>query len=193
MKKIILGLALLLAAAMGWARPPQNADQNVPLGTLARKLQAKRTEAAKQDVKVFTNDNLPARPPAEGLTAASGISSSPSRTEPTPVVNSSQAAKPASGAPHGESYFREAKAKITARLEFHRRELAVLQQKLAQNDMQYYADPNKTLQQEYTRSDINKKTEEIKEKEQAIADDEKALADLQDQLRREGGDASWLR
>jgi hypothetical protein len=69
----------------------------------------------------------------------------------------------------------------------------VLQQKSAQNDMQYYPDPNKTLRQEFTRSDINKLNDQAEKKKQEIAADEKALDDLRDQLRREGGDPGWLR
>ena len=69
----------------------------------------------------------------------------------------------------------------------------MLQQKLGQNQTQYYPDPNKTLQQEYSREDINKLTADIDAKKQQIADDEKAIEDLHDQLRHEGGDPSWLR
>ena len=79
------------------------------------------------------------------------------------------------------------------RKQLHERELAVLQQKLSQNQVQFYPDPNKSLLQEYTRSDINKLQQDIDKKKWEIAGDDKALADLEDQLRREGGEPGWLR
>ena len=69
----------------------------------------------------------------------------------------------------------------------------MLQQKLGQNQMQYYPDPNKSLLQQYSRDDINKLTADIDAKKQQVADDEKAIEDLHDQLRHEGGDPGWLR
>jgi hypothetical protein len=69
----------------------------------------------------------------------------------------------------------------------------VLQQKLGQNQVQYYNDPNKSLQQQYSRDDINKLTTDIDAKKQQVADDNKAIDDLRDQLRHEGGDPGWLR
>ena len=194
MKQCVLVSALMLASAMAWAHPPQSTDDRTPsLGTLARQLRADRADAAKKAVKVFTNDSLPPRPPGEGLTAAAGISSSPAEPAQVQPGDSSAAKRPSDREDHGEKYYREEKAKINAAMEIHQRELAVLQQKSSQNDMQYYPDPNKTLQQELSRSDINKLNDQIEKKKQQIAAGEKALDDLRDQLRREGGDPGWLR
>jgi parvulin-like peptidyl-prolyl isomerase len=82
---------------------------------------------------------------------------------------------------------------LQGNLDTHKRELDVLQQKLSQNQVQYYPDPNKTLQQLYSREDINKLTADIDAKKRQISDDEKAIEDLRDQLRRDGGDPAWLR
>ena len=193
MKQGVWVSALMLASAIAWGQPPQSADNRTPsLGAVARQLRADRAETGKKQVKVFTNDNLPPPPAGQGLTAASGISPAPS---PTPQVQpeSGAATKRAAGEVHNEEYYREEKAKIGATMEIHRRELAVLQQKSSQGDMQYYPDPNKTLQQEYSRSDINKLNDQTEKKKQQIAADERALDDLRDQLRREGGDPGWLR
>ena len=194
MKRCVLMSALMLASVMAWAHPPQSTDdQTSSLGTLARQLRAQRADAARKPAKVFTNDNLPSRPPDEGLTAAAGISSSPVQPARVQPGDSSSAKRAPDGEAHGEKYYREEKAKIDAALEIHNRELTVLQQKASQTGMQYYSDPNKTLQQEFTRSDINKLNDQIERKKQQIAADGKALDDLRDQLRREGGDPGWLR
>ena len=97
------------------------------------------------------------------------------------------------GEVHDEAYYRKAKQEIMDRKQLHERELEVLQQKLGQNNMQYYPDPNKALLQQYTRADINKLQEDIDKKKAEIAADDKALADLEEQLRREGGEPGWLR
>ncbi len=94
---------------------------------------------------------------------------------------------------HGEKYFRTRSSDLRAQLELHQRQLKVLSQKLDQNEMQFYSDPNKMLQQQYSRSDVNKLTQEIQQKREEIAADEEAIEDLRTQLRREGGDPGWLR
>lgn len=82
---------------------------------------------------------------------------------------------------------------LKAKLETHQRELGVLQQKLGQNKMQYYNDPNKSLQQQYSRQDIDKLKSEIDAKQLDVDADNKAIDDLHDKLRHEGGDPGWLR
>ena len=192
MKRCVLVSALMLFSAIAWAHPPQITDDGTSsLGTLARRLRAQRADEARKPAKVFTNDNLPR---SEGLTVASEVSPTPTPTHAGQVQpTGSSTAKRAAGEVHDEKYYREERTKIDAAMEIHRRELAVLQQKSAQNDMQNYPDPNKTLRQEFTRSDINKLNDQTERKKQEIAADEKALDDLRDQLHREGGDPGWLR
>jgi len=72
------------------------------------------------------------------------------------------------GAKRDEHYYRQTMTELQDRLDLRRRELEVLQQKLS-------------LQQQ-----VEAKTKEVKA-------DEQAIADLQAQLRRDGGDAHWLR
>jgi predicted RNase H-like nuclease (RuvC/YqgF family) len=111
-------------------------------------------------------------------------------------MSSADSAPEGSGGPaqaHDEKYFRSRLSKLQDQLDTHKRELEVLQEKLGQNQMQYYPDPNKALHQQYSRDDINKLTADTDAKKQQVADDEKAIEDLRDQLRHEGGDPSWLR
>jgi SMC interacting uncharacterized protein involved in chromosome segregation len=82
---------------------------------------------------------------------------------------------------------------LQGQLDTHKRELDVLQQKVGQNNMQYYPNPQDSLMQQYTRDDINKLNSDIAAKKKQIDDDQKAIDDLHDQLRQEGGDPAWLR
>jgi len=191
---MIVGMIALLVPGVGQLLAQSQADpaQDVSLGDLARELRSKREKAPQKPAKVFTNDNLPARPAAGGLTVAAQMSPAPSE-QPGAEAPSAPPSGSAPSDTHDEAYYQQRTAELRSRLQLHQRELAVLEQKLAQNRMQYYPDPQKTLMQEYTRSDINKLMADIEKKKQQIKADEQAFEDLRDQLRREGGPAGWLR
>lgn len=189
-------LTLLVLGAGPWLARAQ--AQETSLGNLARQLKAQRAKATPKPVKVYSNDNLPKRPPGEGMTMAGSMSQEVSALPP------GEAGPPAAGAggegssnapsgAHDEKYFRTRMAELRDRLETHQRQLTVMQQKQSQGQTQYYADPNKTLQQEFSRSDVSKAVDEVSKMQQQIADDQKAMDDLRDQLRREGGEPGWLR
>jgi len=179
-KLVFAGLLACLSPGVGISQQ-KSASANVPLGDVARELKAQKPKEAKPG-KVFTNDNLP----SSGVGTGFGANLADKKT-------TVEAAAGDDSGSHGEEYFRSKLSHLESQLETHNRELNVLQQKLGLNQTQYYPDPNKTLQQEYTRGDINKYTDEINQKKQQIADDEKSIEDLHDQLRREGGDPAWLR
>ncbi len=210
MKPSSVLMALLLAvvgAGASLAQTPPPASTGPSLGDMARQLKEQRTKAFVKPQTVFTNDNLPKRPPGEGLTAATGISTTPATTENTPTAGAGgtltlktetkvQASASGNDEVRNEKYYRRKMKDLQTRLSLHQRELSVLEQKLSQNQMQYYSDPQKTLIQESTpafHSDVNKRRSDVENKKQQIADDQKAVDDLQDQLRRDGGNPGWLR
>jgi chromosome segregation ATPase len=176
---VLASLFVCLLPGVGLSQQTQqkSGTTDTSLGDIARQQKALKAKEAKP-TKVFTNDNMPSA-------AGTGF-------EVNPKVDDVASADKGSGK-HDEAYFRAQLSHLQGQLQTHQRELDVLQQKLGQNQTQYYSDPNKTLQQEYSRSDINKKTDEINAKKQQIADDQKAIDDLHDQLRHEGGDPAWLR
>ncbi len=187
----LLSVFLALGVSVGHAQQSTTAPS---LGDLARKLRAQHAQE-KEKPKVFTNDNLPARPAEQPLSVAAGMSEKTEASKPGEKPAAESASKPEEEEPqvHNEKYYRAQMSKLQSRLSLHRRELEVLQQKLGQNEMQYYPDPQKTLDQQYTRGDINKLQQDIDKKKQQVADDEQAIEDLREQLRREGGDPGWLR
>ena len=157
----VLTLALVLGLGTGIA-PAQNSTSSVPLGDLARQLKAQRAKPEGKS-KVFTNDDLAALPPSGEQSAASPAKSSSttakeakSGEKPAKETSGNEAGKESAKAPtaetgeqtHGEKYYRERMSKLQDRLEIDQRELSVLEQKLGQNQMQYYPDPNKGLLQE---------------------------------------------
>jgi len=171
-------LLSVLAAAASLVEARAQNSQTESLADLARKVREEKAKSGTKPVKVYTNDNIPKN-------VVIGVA-------PMPVVEAATHQANA-GEVHDEAYYRKAKQEIMDRKQLHERELDVLQQKLGQNNMQYYPDPNKALLQQYTRSDINKLQEDIDKKKAEIAADDQALADLEEQLRREGGEPGWLR
>lgn len=86
MKRPFILIILALAVAAPWClAAPQS------LGEFARQQREQREKSGVKPVKVFTNDNLPARPPREGPTAASGMATTP------PESTTTAEAKPATG------------------------------------------------------------------------------------------------
>ena len=197
MKKAAFLTALMfssLVAAVCYAAPQQSTTPS--LAELARQLRAQREKASTKPAKVYTNEDMPkttslsdgsaSSESAEGGTTSTAEGSGAASTED----------KTKSGV-HDEKYYHERMAELQAQKEMHQRELSVLEQKLSENQTQYYSDPNKTLQQESNpgtfRSDINKKADEIEKKKKQIEADDKAIEDLQQQCQREGCPPGWLR
>jgi len=175
---IALFLAGLLVTSLGWAQSSNQNQSGQSLADIARKLKAQQGQSPVAG-KTFTNDDVAAARAASGMTMDTG--SSGSNTETTD----------ASGA-HGEKYFRSEYSKLLGQKEMDERQLDVLQKQMNKNNVQYYNDPNVALQQQYSREDIQKNQDEIDKKKQEIAGVDQAISDLQDELRREGGNPSWL-
>ena len=183
-EKFIFALILVCLAPGAGVSQQNTGTSDTSLGDIARQLKAQKPKVPKP-AYVFTNDNLsPASP-------ASTIAGTPPDKKPTDETSPPDKKK--TGAAHDETYYRAKLSELKDNLDTHTRQLEVLQQKLGQNQTQYYPDPNKTLQQEYSRKDINTLDKDIEAKKQQIADDQTAIDDLNDQLRHEGGDPAWLR
>src|SRR5215469_177484 len=202
--------ALLLTCAAVWSRqdPQQNQSQHqsqpaqqesssqggkpVPrpdsLAAAARQAREQKKEAPK-NAKVFTNDNIP---------TTGGISSVGEEEEPktgekpgqTSTVANPGGAKPNSPA-SDEAAWRSRFAKLRHKLEQDQADLDVMQRELGVLSTQYYSDPNKELQQQLTREDINKKTANIEAKKKDVEADQRAISDAEDELRKAGGDPGW--
>ena len=186
-----LVIATLGLSSAALCRPQSN---EVPsLGTVARKLKAERARQKRQPVKVYTNDSLrrmPAPQTEPSKTAGPGKACEPSKAEAATAPSAKHPKE------YGEKYFRSKADKIRSRMRLHQGQLAVLEQKLSLSSTEYYANPQKTLQQESTptfHGDVNKLRAQIDATKQQIDDDQKAMDDLRDELRRKGGDPGWIR
>jgi len=179
------------------------ADQPQPetLGEAARKAREQRKESAKP-ARVFDNDNMPSQGVISTVgTATEGAAGEGTGTAPKGAAAKGSAAKGSAppskaagaGTPVDENGWRERFGRLRDTLARDEQELEVMQRELSVLDVVNYPDPQKALQQETTRSDINKKTADIEKKKKKIEADRQAIADAEDELRKSGGDIGWSR
>jgi hypothetical protein len=149
-----------------------------PLAEAARKARAAQKNAPKA-TKVFTNDNIP---------TAGGVSDVGSAAD---TSSDSATAASAKAPANDEATWRARFATLRHKLEQDQAELDIMQRELGVLNVQYYSDPNKAMQQELSRADIDKKTAAIDAKKKQVAEDQQAISDAEDALRRAGGDPGW--
>lgn len=182
----LLGLLLIFPAALAAQQTPQKNQELLEAARKAR--EAKKT--APRAKYVFTNDNIP----------KSGGLSEVSSTVPAPPPAKAAAGKAAEEETKSEEDRRKEEAdwrkkfsETRAKLASAEKELDVLQRETNLNRLQYYSDPNVTLREEYTRSNINKGKAAIDAKKIEIEQLKKALETLEDDLRRAGLPPAWAR
>src|SRR5271154_3958228 len=168
--------------------PAPHEDALVAAARKAR--EQKKDQAGAKPARVFNNDNIP---PAGGVSAVG--QNSPAADGTDAGAGAAGGPAPAASAPPGsdEKTWRRRFADLRKKLEQDQTELDVMQRELGVLDVQYYNDPVKSMQQGYSRSDINEKTDKIEAKKQSIAADQQAIADAEDELQKAGGDPGWAR
>jgi|GEM_PF-713416 len=171
--------------------PPPKEDALVAAARKAR--EQKKDQAGAKPPRVFNNDNIPT---AGGVSAVGQTLAAADGTDALAgAAGAARTPAPATGASAGadEKSWRKRFADLRKKLEQDQTELDVMQRELGVLDVQYYNDPVKGMQQGYSRSDINEKTDKIESKKQAIAADQQAIADAEDELQKAGGDPGWAR
>jgi hypothetical protein len=155
---------------------------------------AKRSREAKQRAtkphKIYTDDDVSRPKPAPPTTDAT--STAPTTAAPvgdTPANTAAPADQDAKNEAAWRKSFKDQRDKI-ARAE---KELDILQRETQKAQIQYYPDPQKAMNEQYTRKDLNEKEAKIEAKRQEIAQLKQGLSDLEDALRKSGGDPGWGR
>jgi hypothetical protein len=187
-----LPLAALSSGLLFFALPalPQGAAQQTgdPVADAARQSREAKKNAPKPH-KVYTDDDVSRPKPAPPATPAPGTPGAlPPGTAPagTAAPAADQDAKTEAA---WRQRFKNQRDKI-ARAE---KELDILQREEEKTQIQYYPDPQKAMNEQYTRKDINEKRDKIEAKRQEIARLKQGLSDLEDDLRKAGGDSGWSR
>jgi hypothetical protein len=163
------------------------------LAAAARKAREQKKDQSQAAARVFDNDTIP----KQGGVSAVGVSADEASTDANgaPASGAHDGAAAAGGPPgsNDEKGWRELFAKLQKRLQQDQDKVDVDQRELGVLDVQYYNDPNKAMEQNLTRSDINEKTAKIDAAKQQVEADKQAIADAEEQLRKSGGDIGWAR
>lgn len=182
--------ALLGAAAFTASAQQAPATTGDPVADAARKARAEQKTAPKPK-KVFTNDDIPASaPPAP---PAATDATKPTDGKPQADDPSGKKALDPEDDPKQEAYWHKRSRTLHTKLSAAEQELDVLQRELSKDEVQYYPDPQKALQQQYNRSDINEKHAKVDAKKAEVETLKQQVADLEDDVRKAGGDPGWVR
>jgi hypothetical protein len=95
------------------------------------------------------------------------------------------------GAAKDEAYWRGKFAEAYKKLADDSKELDITQREHNLNQEQYYANPMATLQQEYSRKDLNDQKSKIDDLTARVAQDKTNISNLEDELRQSGGEPGW--
>jgi hypothetical protein len=165
--------------------PPQSGD---PVADAARKAREQQ-KAAPKPKKVYTDDDVKPATPASDAAAPAGAGGAQAAPGNGPDTAPSGGSKGDDSEKAWRKRFQDLRDKIAAA----EKELDILQREDDKAQLQYYNDPQKAMQEQYSRKDINDKNAKIERKKQEIADLHKQHDDLEDELRKSGGDPGWAR
>src|ERR1700694_3244576 len=186
-----LSCAMLFSSLILVARQQDSSQQTGdPIADAARRAREAKQKAPKTR-KVYTDDDVSKPKPAPG--AVTGDSST--TQEPTAPAAGTSANTPAPADQDAKTEaawrkrFKEQRENI-ARAE---KELDILQRETQKAEIQYYPDPQKAMNEQYTRKEINDKDAKIEAKRKEIAQLKQGLSDLEDALRKAGGNPGWAR
>jgi hypothetical protein len=218
MRKTLIGLAvvpvLLLPAAVRAQQQnpaPQTPAQNSApanstanggsmgssVADAARKAKEQKADgqAPAKSPRVFDNDNIPTTGGISAVGSAHNGASDDSAKASDGADNGGDASAKPGAALSGkdEKGWRELFKNLQHRLDQDQEEADLDQRELGVDNVQFYTDPVKGMQQGLTRSDINDKTAKIEATKKKIEADKQAISDAEEQLRAAGGDPGWAR
>jgi len=181
------------AAALAQQDQTQSATGD-PVADAARKARQEKKSAPKPK-KVFTDDDVARKPAVAEAPASSNPTTNPSGETPasTAQAGSQDDSSAKKEDPNSEAQWRKRFAAQRKKIAIAEEELNVLQREAEKADVQYYPDPQKALNEQLTRNEINEKNDKIAAKKKEIADLKQQLSDMEDEVRRTGGDLGWTR
>jgi len=186
----IAGFLAAFVITCGSAMAQQSQSQSGtgdPVADAARKAREEKKNAAKPK-HILTDDDIAPKPAAPRATSTTGS---------TTAQNSAAAAGDDAGkkeeAPNSEASWRKKFAAQRKKIADAQLEYEVLQREIDKADLQYYSDPTKAMNEQYSRAEINAKTDKADAKKKEIAALQQQLSDMEDDLRKSGGDPGWAR
>ena len=171
----------VLFGLVAFSTPAQ--DQGADDVAAAARKAREQQKAAPKPKKVLTNDDMPSVPADSKSGDAAAAKTDDQKTAP--------GEKPAD--PNSEAAWRKRFQQIHDRISNAQQELDVLEREVNKDQVQYYNDPQKAMQQQHDRSDVNDHLAKIDAKKKEIDSLNQQLGEMEDQLRKSGGDPGWAR
>ena len=187
--KAVMFVAALCVGAMGAGAQQAQQSTGDPVADAARKARADKKEAPKPK-KVYTDDDVSKMPP---VTTATATDTGAAETPKPADAGKAGGAGESGGAQSEEASWRKKFKDLHEKIAQAEKDLDVLQRESEKSQVQYYADPQKALNEQYSRKDINDKNAKIEAKKQEIAQLKQSQDDMEDALRKAGGDPGWAR
>ena len=185
----IAGFLAALVITCGPAMAQQSQSQSGtgdPVADAARKAREEKKNAAKPK-HVLTDDDV-APKPADHAVSTIGSAAAQNSTD----TAGGDAGKKEEG-PNAEAAWRKKFAAQRKKIADAQLEYDVLNREISKADVQYYSDPTKAMNEQYSRAEIKDKTDKAEAKKKEIATLMQQLSDLEDDLRKAGGDPGWAR
>lgn len=204
MKITLLTAGLYLAGLPVYGQQGDASQQTGdPVADAARKAREAKKNAAKPK-RVFTDDDVkpaapdkPTAPSGAQPTAAGGAEGAAGTAAATTTQKSGDATKTDATAekedPNGEKAWRRRFNEQRDKIAKAERELDVLQRELEKAQTQYYSDPQKAMNEQSSRGEINDKTAKIDAKKKELEQLRQQLDDMESDLRKSGGNPGWAR
>jgi len=202
------GFALLALLVCMPARAQQQSSQQSGSGDAvadaARKAQQQKKDAPKPK-KVYTDDDISTKKsdisvvgqaPAPAPTDATGATTQGAADQaktPNAAAGQVASADKEKEDPNSEAAWRKRFGALRDKIATAEQELDVLQREENKAGVQYYSDPTKAMNEQFSRDEINKKNAKIDAKKQQIAALRQQWDSLEDQLRKAHGDPGWAR
>lgn len=199
-KAIWMGAAFLAmsapfgALAQQQAPPPPPPPQQESLADAARKArEEKEKKSQTKPAKVFTNENIPYDVHINVVGNTPASLTAPGDTKPGTQPAKTDASAQAAPEKKDEAYWRKRFADERKKLDMATKELDIMQRELNLSQTQYYSDPNKAMNEQLNRKEINDKTAAIEKKKKEIEAIKQEIDDLETEMKRAGGDPGWAR
>lgn len=180
------GLCLLAFPACAQQQDSQQQTSD-PVADAARKAREAKKNAAKPK-KVFTEDDVksltpPAADKSAGVAGATAATSTAQKTDDASKTED----------PNSEKAWRKKFSDQRSKIAKAEQELDILQREAQAAQTQYYNDPQKALNEQNNRAEINDKNAKIDAKKKELDQLRQELDDMETELRKSGGDPGWAR
>lgn len=193
------GLALLALLVCVPTRAQQQSGSGDAVAEAARQAQEKKKEAQKPK-KVYTEDDISTKKSDISVVgqapAPADTKSATGDAKPADASATGQTAAPAEEKkedPNSEAAWRKRFGSLRQKIATAQQELDILQREENKGGVQYYSDPTKAMNEQYSREEINKRASKIDAKKKELAALQQQWSDLEDDLRKNHGDPGWSR